>query len=220
MPFPRKIESRAAALAAILGLLACLASCTVVKHGDASAKADGSADGTFDAKAYVAANWDSKIIPEVAGNAKELREVVSALRKDRAAAERKYGLRKEETAPFDFMVKSVAVVKSINTESAAGYVELDVDDASGEGKVKLQIGPVIKSSAVRDVLSFIKFGDFVNQLDFANISREINFRVRDSVVADIRKGDPTGRRLSFAGAFAEDESGAVLITPVEIGFAK
>jgi predicted lipoprotein len=203
--------------------LASFAACTIVKH-DASGSAGNAgaspvsvtAEGSFDAKSYVTANWSGKIKPELVNNAAELNEVIAALAKDSASAEQKYGRRKEETAPFNFIVKGKAVIKGINTESSAGYIELAVPDASGSDNTKIQIGPVFKSSAVRDVLSFINFGDFVNQIDFANISREINFYVRDKVVSGLKKTDIVGKHLSFVGAFAEDSSGAVLITPVEI----
>ena len=146
----------------------------------------------------------------------DVREVVAALKKEQEAAERKYGRRQDETALFNFIVKGRETIKAVNTESAAGYVELTLADSSGGDTVKVQIGPVIKSSAVRDVLSFIHFGDFVNQLDFANISKAINFHVRDQVVAGIREKAKAGKHLAFVGAFSDDPSGKVLITPVQL----
>jgi predicted lipoprotein len=215
------------------GLVLCLsislavlsfAACTIVKDG-ASGSAAGkavsaNADGSFDAKSFVDANWSGKIAPDLAGNAAEIKDVVSALAKDAVAAEKKYGRRGDETAPYNFVVKGRAAIRSVNTESAAGYVELDLSDVSGEGKVRLQAGPVLKGSSVRDSLSFIKFGDFVNQLDYANISREINFHIRDKLVADLRESGLAGKTLSFVGAFTEDPSGSVLVTPVEIRIEK
>lgn len=114
------------------------------------------------------------------------------------------------------MVKGKETIKAVHTESAAGTVELGLADLSGAAGVRVQIGPVIKSSAVRDVLSFIHFGDFTNQLDFANISKEINFYVRDNVVSRLPRTGLAGKHLSFVGAFAEDASGRILITPVKI----
>jgi predicted lipoprotein len=225
------ISSKTAVLTAFLVsvslVLVSFSGCTIVKHqapGQAGSAADKpvsvTSDGSFDAKSYVASNWSGKIVPELANNAVELRDILSALSKDSGGAEQKYGRRQEETAPFNFIVKGDAVIRSVNTESAAGYLELELADVSGEGKVRVQIGPVFKSSAVRDVLSFIHFGDFVNQIDFANISREINFYVRDHVVSGLPKTDIAGKHFSFVGAFSEDSSGAVLITPVEASIEK
>ncbi len=206
---------------ALPAALALATGCTIVHHGapgsaeNASAQ-KAAANEAFDAKAFVEGGWAGKIEPELVRDAVDVREVVAALKKEQEAAERKYGRRQDETALFNFIVKGRETIKAVNTESAAGYVELTLADSSGGDTVKVQIGPVIKSSAVRDVLSFIHFGDFVNQLDFANISKAINFHVRDQVVAGIREKAKAGKHLAFVGAFSEDPSGKVLITPVQL----
>ena len=206
---------------ALPAALALATGCTIVHHGapgsaeNASAQ-KAAANEAFDAKAFVEGGWAGKIEPELVRDAVDVREVVAALKKEQEAAERKYGRRQDETALFNFIVKGRETIKAVNTESAAGYVELTLADSSGGDTVKVQIGPVIKSSAVRDVLSFIHFGDFVNQLDFANISKAINFHVRDQVVAGIREKAKAGKHLAFVGAFSDDPSGKVLITPVQL----
>jgi predicted lipoprotein len=222
MPVFRKILKRFVFLFSVSWFLVSFLSCTIVRHGEpgstknAAAQAAASNAG-FDAAGFVKTSWKARIEPELVNNAEDIREVLAALKADPAAAEKKIGRRKEETAPFNYIVKGKAVIKSMNTQSAAGTIELDIPDLSGEGGVLIQIGPVIKSSAVRDVLSFINFGDFVNQLDFANISREINFYVRDNVVAGMKgKTGIVGKHLSFIGAFTEDSTGRVLVTPIQI----
>jgi predicted lipoprotein len=221
MPVSSWTARRALAWAALASAIALAAACTVVRKGEAgeapsSAAQKAAADESFDAKAYVKKNW-ARIEPELVKDAIGLREIAGALRDDPAAVEKRYGRRKDETALYNFIVKGDEKVASVYTESSAGYLELDLADASGESKVRIQIGPVFKSTAVRDVLTFISFGDFVNQLDFANIAREINFYVRDNVVASLDKASIVGKRVSFVGAFAEDPSGTILITPVRIG---
>jgi predicted lipoprotein len=220
MPVSSRFLNRFILLVSISFVLVMFFSCTIVKNSapgtEKSAVQAAASNNEFDAAGFVKANWSGKIEPELMNNAIDVREVVSALKKDQAAAEKKIGRRKEETAPFNYIVKGKEIIKSVNTESAAGYIELNLPDASGEENVKVQIGPVIKSSAVRDVLSFINFGDFVNQIDFANISREINFYVRNNVVSGLNKTNIVGKHLSFVGAFTEDSTGKVLITPIKI----
>jgi len=206
---------------ALPAALALATACTIVHHGapgsaeNASAQ-KAAANEVFDAKAFVEGSWAGKIEPELVRDAVDVREVVGALKKAQEAAEHKYGRRQDETALFNFIVKGRETIKAVNTESAAGFVELTLADSSGGDNVKVQIGPVIKSSAVRDSLSFIHFGDFVNQLDFANISKAINFHVRDQVVAGIKEKAQAGKHLAFVGAFSEDPSGRILITPVKL----
>ena len=41
-------------------------------------------------------------------------------------------------------------------------------------------GPVLKGTALRDSLEFVKFGDFVNQVAFAEVATALNERARRS----------------------------------------
>ena len=212
--------NRICAAGACAAAVAFLASCTIVrqnaKAGTETAEQKAAANEGFDAAAFVETNWAGRIEPELVQNAVELRDMLAALKKDPDAAQKKFGRRQDETAQYNFMVKGRETIKAVNTESAAGTIELAVPDLSGEGGACVQIGPVVKSTAVRDVLSFIHFGDFTNQLEFANISKSINFHVRDKVAAGIKEKARPGKKLFFVGAFSEDPGGKVLITPVQI----
>ena len=200
-------------------MMICLLSCTVVKHDDQSGKTEEGVtfyfeSDDFDAASFVKDNWESKIIPDIKDNAAELDDVLTALAADSAAASRQYGTRKEESSPYNFIVKGSFPVKELNRESAAGLLVLDREDLGSGAYCSMQIGPVIKKSAVRDSLSFISFGDFANQIEYANISREINFHIRDNIVSVIGESFPENSSVSFFGVFTFDKSGKVLITPV------
>jgi predicted lipoprotein len=70
---------------------------------------------------------------------------------------------------------------------------------------------------VRDALEFIKFDDFNNQIEFANISREINFYIRDNIVPSVDDSWKPGMVVDFLGAFTLfDGSEEVMITPVQL----
>ena len=51
---------------------------------------------------------------------------------------------------------------------------VEIATKNGPRQVDLQIGPVIFGTALRDSLPFVHFGDFVNQIQFAQISRALN----------------------------------------------
>ncbi len=203
-------------------LLLPLTSCTIVRHGESinGATGPGSASQifaeSFNATNYVEERWDSHIIPEFTENAVELTTVISELQKDSESAQATFGKRKEETSPFNFLVKGVYPIAMVDTESSSGTITLDVADITGNNLCTIQIGPVIKKSSIRDALDFIQFGDFNNQIEFANISREINFYVRDNVIAQDTSVYQAGETLSFYGAFTYDSTGAVVITPVSL----
>ncbi|MDC7232767.1 MAG: DUF2291 domain-containing protein [Spirochaetales bacterium] len=199
-------------------IISFFASCTVVRHDEKGKKSQGDVtfyfeSKDFDAASYVKENWDSQIIPEIRDNAVQLEDLIDLLGSDQEEAEKKYGIRKEDTSPYAYIVKGEYAVKELNRDSAVGYLYIDQSDLS-DGLCAIQVGPVFKLSAVRDALSFINFGDFSNQIEFANISREINFYVRDNVTAGLGDTVPENSRVSFYGVFLMDKEGKVIITPV------
>ena len=61
------------------------------------------------------------------------------------------------------------------------------------GSATVQIGPVIRGTALRDAVSFIRFNDFANQFEFAAVSNALHERVLRDVVGAARP-----RRRSWA----------------------
>lgn len=195
-------------------------SCTVVRHEEKGEKKDGVTfyfeNEDFDAASYVQKNWDSRIVPEIKDSAVPLGNLIHLLQEDQDSAISEYGVRKEETSPYAFIVSGEYPVKELNRDSAAGYLYIEQDDLSDNGFCAIQIGPVFKLSAVRDALSFINFGDFANQIEFANISREINFYIRDNITENLGDTLPDNSIVSFYGVFIMDKNGKVIITPVTL----
>ncbi len=196
-------------------------SCTVVRHDDQAKSSENEVtfyfeDESFDAASYVEENWGTRILPEIKEGARNLEELISELKSDPSKTSEQSGIRKEDTSPYSFMVKGQFKIQEVNRESSAGIMTLDIPDISEDGNCRVQIGPVIKKSMIRDSLEFIKFGDFSNQIEFANISREINFYVRDNIVNEIDDLWETGKTVDLYGVFTMDDTGAVLITPVMI----
>ncbi len=56
-----------------------------------------------------------------------------------------------------------------NLDTRARTVGLDTD-GDGAADVTVQLGPVIKGSALRDVAPFYNFDDFRDQIEFAKLS--------------------------------------------------
>jgi len=199
--------------------LVLFSSCTVVKHEEQSNGNGGEVtfyfeDESFDAASYVEENWDNRVLPEIKDRAIELDAIVQGLRDNKDNTCRKYGIRKEETSPYSFMIKGHFSIREVNRASSAGLLLLDLPDVSGKGYCAVQIGPVIKKSMIRDSLDFIQFGDFSNQIEFANISRELNFYVRDNIVNVLDDSWSSGMKVNLYGAFTMNNDGGVLITPV------
>ncbi len=188
-----------------------------IKELEKKATAVSNSDSGKDMKGYVTDIWAAKIIPEFDKNAQELSVVLAGLKADPEGFAKKFGKRNNNFSPMNYIVKGKAVVKAMKTKSAAGTISLDVRDLSGKKDVVIQVGPVIKKSAIRDSLSFIDFNDFQNQIEFGELSKEIKNYILDNVVKDIKEKDLVGKEIEFEGAFTFDKRrGKVLISPVKI----
>ena len=79
----------------------------------------------------------------------------------------------------------------------------------------IQIGPVIKGTAIRDTLDFMTFGMFVNQIEFAQLSNALNKKAYDTVLSKFDRDTIIGKTIVFEGAFTQvPYSDKILITPI------
>ncbi|MCL2684706.1 MAG: DUF2291 domain-containing protein [Synergistaceae bacterium] len=155
----------------------------------------------FDAGEYVAGIWYEGVVPHMNERAVDIGELLAALSQDAGAACEKYGFRAvQENNPYNFSIKGRIRVISMNQGS---NTRMEVAIASGgDVNITLQVGPVFKGTSIRDFLDFIKFEDFTNQVDFAKLANELNFKVRDDVVQefDFRNKEYTGQEFDILGA--------------------
>ena len=70
-------------------------------------------------------------------------------------------------------------------------------DKKYDAQIFITIGPEIKKDSVRDAVKFIQFNDFVNQLDFAEVSRIINFIIKKKISGTLNVGTGRGVSLNF-----------------------
>ena len=85
-------------------------------------------------------------------------------------------------------------------------------DKKYDAQIFITIGPVIKKDSVRDAVKFIQFNDFVNQLDFAEVSRIIKTRVLNEVIGPLNIKDIEGKTIDFEGAITFDRKDKIFIT--------
>lgn len=146
-------------------------------------------------------------------NAADAREIFAALQADPEAAGAKYG-RRESNNPYNYLVKGAGTVTAVNTKSRAGTLAVHMENRD----VLLQIGPVVTGTAVRDATGLVSFNQFTNQLDYADVSKEMNTRAVKAALAGRQAESFLGRAISFTGSFTYDPKGAgpIKITPVKI----
>ena len=206
-----------------------LGSCTVVKIEEEDAKGEDqystwTKTGTgFKAAEFVASVWEERIIPTYEEEAIEYTTLISALGDDPSAASDEYGLRRQTGEPFYvFKVRGNARVVEFDDSSRNGVIGVAMispDDTQTEIEATLQVGPVIRGTAIRDSVEFIRFTDVGNQLQFAELASHLNARMLSDSVEPLDLSTLTGSCISFLGAFRLEEEAPleeIVITPVRI----
>ncbi|NTW01487.1 MAG: DUF2291 domain-containing protein [Oscillochloris sp.] len=176
-----------------------------------------SSQGTpaFNAKTYVESIWASKVVPAAEQDAVDLPTVLTAITSDQAAAEKQYGHR-EQGRPANFLVKGEGRVLTVDTSSRNGKLILDLPPYDQQPDVSLQIGPVLRGTAVRDAVGFIQFNQFVNQLEYADVANALNDRVAADVLSGLDLAALADKNVSFQGAFTLEKPESIVITPIKL----
>ncbi|BDF35504.1 hypothetical protein CE91St62_35670 [Lachnospiraceae bacterium] len=212
------MKKRMIALALTLTLAAStlLTGCGIVKVVKIGEEGKYTGDVEFNAGDDVEAIWEESALPEMNENAVDLKELLEGSNGDLTAMADDYGkYSMGDSGELSYVVKGTGTVGEVNTQSQAGYMTVKLDGYNGTESVKIQIGPVYKGSAIRDSLSFIKFGDYKNQEQWAAVSQSINEVVAKDVVEPAKPDSLQGKTISFVGAFTVSAgSSDVLITPV------
>ncbi len=194
-----------------------LSACKIERTGETSAASSASLSGKpADPAAQVAETWNSQVLPYLEKKAGDFTAVRDQLASAPDEAGRQHGYRqKDEGVPWTIVVRASGTILDANTKSRAATANLDAD---GDGKAELtvQLGPVIRGTAIRDVLDFVRFEDFSNQIAYANYGKALNTQANDTVLAKLPREGLVGRRMTLLGVFTYDKPGQPpLVTPVE-----
>ncbi len=168
----------------------------------------------FDPVTYVNGLWDSKILPQATNESVDLAMLLDEITKNKDAASQKYG--HKESGPYNFAVKTEAVVDSVDTTSRVGTAGLKLAGYNGPAEVKMQIGPVLRGTSIRDGSGYIPFNQFVNQIEYADVAEELNNRVLSTVLKNLDVNTLKGKTVTVYGYFSLDDPAKILITPVKI----
>lgn len=119
-------------------------------------------------------------------------------------------------AAWNFPVSGSGVVIEAVLDKRARTLSLDTD-ADGSADTTVQLGPVIKGTALRDGAPFYNFDDFRDQIEYAKLARALNDRISEAIA--LPEGDLVGRTVGFLGvtplASSDD---AIVVTPLEVTF--
>lgn len=199
--------TRAAVLSVLaIALVAAMALDTkVVRQGSAEdVRADVFSPKDFGAKEFPA------IQASVESRAAEAGPLAAAIAADKVAAGKKYGV-----------AAGVAPVIPVKFTGVAGERKSGSHMVAVEGlpagiTVRVQTGPAINGTDLRDATGTITFGQFKNQIEFQNAGAALNDAMKQQVLAGVDAGALTGRTVSVVGVFKLINPKNWLVTPVRL----
>jgi predicted lipoprotein len=177
-----------------------------------SAPAGGYENTTFNPDAEVQTMWLPKVVPALDKMAVNFRDLKKEMAGNLDAAGNKHGHREGNGDPWNLAVKVTGKVVDAETDLRAGTADVDVD-GDGKADVQLQIGPVIKGTTLRDVLPFISFTSYANQIDFARLANALNDQAYAIALKSMDRATLKGKTVDVIGVFtAGDAAELPLVT--------
>ncbi|MEV4292610.1 DUF2291 domain-containing protein [Nonomuraea bangladeshensis] len=204
----RRVPARWIAAALVALLIVLMAVDTEYRTAETAAAA---APAKFDPAAFGAQNYQAKVVPAIEQSAVDLPVLLKALADDKEAAGQKYGKR-QGTGPYSFAVKGTGTAG----KARSGLLPVTVEGLPADTKVSLQIGPAINGTALRDAAGFITFGQFTNQVEYADAATALNNELRGKLLNGLDVAALDGKEITFTGAFTLLTPQTVTITPVAI----
>ncbi|MEU6603046.1 DUF2291 family protein [Streptomyces flaveolus] len=178
-----------------------------------SSEADSQSKPKFNISQYGARTYTSKVVPTIEKNAVDVATLHQAITADPEAAGRRYGHR-AGTGPYSY---SVSVTGTAGT-ARGGLLPITVKGID-KVRVSVQIGPVITGTALRDAPGFISFGQFTNQVEYADAAGALNAEMKAKVLRSFDPAAADGKKVTVIGAMTPLTSDVLTITPVSIEVA-
>jgi predicted lipoprotein len=198
----------------LLLLPALLFACKVATIRPIDSNDDGTGTRAFDAATYVTSLW-AEDVPSALEQAVDLRELLPAVAADPGAAGARWG-RREGSGPLGVIVKGSGRVVDVDTSSRVGVASLEIETPGGPERVRLQIGPVVRGTSIRDALPTVSFDQFVNQIQYADVAGALNARVEREVLAGLDREALVGKRVRFVGVSTLGTDRPLTVTPVRL----
>ena len=136
--------------------------------------------------------------------------LIAALEQNKDAAVEQFG-NPGSIGPF-MSVKITGVVG----EGKLGVYDLAVEGMPEELRIRVQTGPAINGTELRDATGTISFGQFTNQIEYQNAGSAINTAMKEQVLASVDTSELQGKTITVVGVFTLINPKSWLVTPVKL----
>ncbi|AKI00960.1 putative periplasmic lipoprotein [Hoeflea sp. IMCC20628] len=194
-----------------------LSGCKLVKNLPEGEKAvsAGAGGDRVRTEQRIADTFETQLLPYVRDKALDFAALKTALAKGLDIAGQAHGNRGSGAgAAWNFAVADTGVIVSAKLDTRARVADLDID-GDGAADLTVQLGPVIRGNALRDIAPFYNFDDFRDQIEFAKLGRALNDRI--SAMLQLPEGDLIGRSMTFTGVVPLKKADeAIVVTPISV----
>jgi predicted lipoprotein len=195
-----------ASIAAVVIVLAAIAfDTTVVKIGSEH----DVREQAFSPEAYGVQEFP-KVVANVEQRAVNAVDLANAIATDKKAAGDKYGVATSTGPVIPVSLSGMFGARKAN------YNEIKVDGLPGDVVVRVQTGPAVNGTDLRDATGAIEFGQFTNQIEYQDAGSAINNEMKKAVLAGLDVDNLSGKTASVVGVFKLINPKNWLVTPVKV----
>lgn len=205
-PRARKKYGRAITAAVVVVVAAAIAWDTHVVEQGAQSDAQS---GQFSADRYGQEQFP-QIVQSVESRAVEAPELAQSLNDDASTAGERYGVA-SGIGPI-FPVHFTGTVG----EGKSGIYTIEIPDMPEGTRVRVQTGPAINGTTLRDATGQISFGQFTNQIEYQNAGAAINNAMKAAVLEGVDTAALSGKTIEVTGVFQMINPKNWLVTPVAL----
>ena len=193
----------------------------VVFNTTRSANAEGQnqkfALNSFNAEQFVEKQWATDVQPILDNNAVDLNTLLAAIAANPGYAANRYALPHNSNSK-NFVVSGTARVTESNLKSPMGLLTLELSPGADSASPKIQVltGPLVISTALRDVASNMSLNAFTNQTQYADVAAALNKRALAQTYSQTPAADLAGKTVQFTGVFNLQSPTSIRIVPVSL----
>lgn len=181
--------------------------------------ANGSGGGSAPSTQFSPESYGEKEFPKVqkaiGQRAAPAAQLATAISQDKDAAVKKYGV-PGDIAP----VMAVKFTGVIEGDGDSGIYNVKVDGVPSDLSIRVETGPAIMGTVLRDGAGNISFGDFENQIQYQNAGAAINNAMKKQVLSGLDRDHLKGKTVHVVGAFQLINPNNWLVTPVQLSVQK
>jgi predicted lipoprotein len=194
-----------AIIVAVLAVVLVVVGTKVVPDGEDPAGASEAFD-----KATYGPDHFPEVQKAIEDDAVEAPELAKAIKDDPDAASDEYGQEVEGNTVY-----STTFTGTVG-EGESGIYDVKVDGMPKGVTVRLQTGPAINGTELRDATGTVEFGQFTNQIEFQDAGTALNDEMKKEVIEPLDVKDLKGKKVTVTGAFTAINPDAWLVTPASL----